>query len=152
MEERFFQNINYHFTIKQKLILLSDNHIWHSGRVTDSTFLFCCHCCHEKPLQIMKGISALTVRTILWLTLKSWYTYLQQTSTTNHFKWTRLVTPLTDKHYLLPRGTCYSQKNSCTHCVPMCGFKTRRKNTASYLERYKSVRHVCTISLNLHSA
>ena len=71
---------------------------------------------------------------------------------TNHFKWTRLVTPSTDKHYLLPRGTCYSQKNSCTRCMPMCGFKTRRKNTVSYLERYKSVRRVCTISLNLHLA
>ena len=50
MEERCFQNANYHFTDKHIRQVESQN----------STFLFSCHLWGQKPLQIMKDVSART--------------------------------------------------------------------------------------------
>lgn len=38
----------------------------------------------------------------------------------NHFKWTRLVTPSTDKHYLLRPGAFHSQKITLACIVGLC--------------------------------
>ena len=45
-EKRLFQNTYYKFTDKQKLIQLSDNHIW-QVESQNSTFLFWCHLCSQ---------------------------------------------------------------------------------------------------------
>ena len=68
---------------------------------------------------------------------------------TNHFKWTRLVTLSTDKHYSLPPGTCYrgQPKAATGHkmlFVPFVFSKSRFQGPAFRCDKSLEV-HIVTL-------